>query len=94
MVQLKNWRTVIVSEEWDGYTAPELLRKMMGGQVYGHPKFPDGAEVITGTIRKIDWEKRTFSTSRTDYELVGPPDPEFRDWVEKNYPQLLKNIEG
>jgi hypothetical protein len=95
MPQLKNWKILDdpVEANDNPYMAPEQIRKCFWGHVYGHSKFPDGSAVLTGHIQKVDWFKRTFSTHRTQYELVGPPDPEFRDWVEKNYPQLLKNIE-
>ena len=84
----------MISDPNDGYMAPELLKKSFHGNVYGHSNFEDGTPVLTGHIQKLDWEKKTFSTHRTEYKLVGPPNEEFRDWVEKNHPQLLKNIEG
>jgi len=87
---LHNWS--VGSDDWDGWTAPECLPRHLQGEVYGHPGFEDGSTITTSQILSTDWEKKRIVTRSRVYQLVGPPLPAFREWVEKNSPELLKNI--
>lgn len=95
MAILTNWKLTLEHPRvyHSGYEAPEMLKRYLAGTVWDHPGHVDGTPVVTGLVKKIDWEQRWAYTSRTTYILRGPPDPDWAEWVKKNYPDLYKNIE-
>ena len=78
-VLIENWRIIAADSP---YTAPECLgsRKIVG-EVFGHPKKEDGAEVITSriiTIGKFE-EGSVIETRNTLYKL-GKMSEEYAEW--------------
>jgi hypothetical protein len=47
MVQMKNWGIVNVAGP---FAPPECADYRIGGKVFGHPRFPDGARITTSPI--------------------------------------------
>jgi len=77
-VIIQNWRVVMGG---DAYTPPECRTIKLNGEVYNHPSFPDGSNVTTSRIEKV--EGRRVKTYSRWYNL-GDPDPEYVDWCEEN----------
>ena len=73
MTTLTNWAL----RERHGYF-------VFSGNVYDHPRFPDGHLVTTSAIVSCDWDGRRFKTGSREYWLVGPPEQEWVDWCKKN----------
>ena len=82
-IKIENW--AIVSPQ-DPYTAPELLRFSLKGEVYGHPRFSDGFEVTTSYIIGSDGETIT-TKSGSKYELG-----KVKDEYEKLYPNARSRL--
>lgn len=93
---LKEWS--LAQDNSDPYKAPELRRSSLGGKVYGHPNFPDGAYVYTSTPVRAEG-RRVFTRSGSEYVLEGPPDELFVKYLAENKFQPLdlehpfKNLE-
>ena len=51
-MRLKNWS--VTGGFSQNFTAPELRKYYLQGNVYGHPDFKDGDPVITSRIIKIN----------------------------------------
>lgn len=78
-MKLNNWKLV---EDQDPYQPPELRRKRLSGEVFGHPRHDDGSRVVTSEVESIDGRVvRTFSGS--EYTL-GDPDPDYVEWCQEN----------
>lgn len=52
MFIMKNW--FIEEKARNDFQAPELRAKVLCGNVYGHPKFPDGSFIHTSRIVAIE----------------------------------------
>ena len=76
---LKNWS--VRGRTLNPYAAPETLRYVLCGEVYGHPDFKDGEFVTTSSIRENIMNY--VSTQNTVYEL-GEPDVSYILWCEEN----------
>ncbi len=63
------------------YLAPELNYKVIAGDVYRHPRFPDGHSVKTSRIVSV--EGRRVTTSGGTVYLLGRIQPEYRAWLKK-----------
>ena len=79
---MKNWST---TGDWNSYTAPELRRLKLHGDVARD----DGSirPVITSSvIDAVTTEAglRLIETRNTVYSLVGPPNPEWVEWMKEN----------
>jgi len=79
---IRNWEVVVSNS--NPYMAPELINPRLKGNVFGHPKFPDGSSVITSPIvgaagRVVD----TYSGSK--YRL-GNIEPGYRKHLRKIRP--------
>jgi hypothetical protein len=58
--------------------APETQDPKLSGEVYGHDRFPDGDNITTSTIIKVEGNVvNTFSGSK--YEL-GQPSADYVEW--------------
>lgn len=78
-IKIKNWSVVTT---FNPYTPPETQKASLNGNVYGHPRFEDGKNVITSTIVEVNGNiVKTYSGSV--YELEEPC-PDFVEWCEKN----------
>ena len=81
MIRINNWSIV-----GDTYSAPELQRLCLKGEVYGHPRIEDGEMVKTSSIKGLDGE-HIISYSGTKYQL-GSVDPDY----EKLYPGAKERL--
>ena len=77
VVEIRNWSVV---GSGTPYTAPELMTPRLSGNVYGHPRFDDGCNVVTSRIESVDGRKVT--TLNTTY-LLGEPSEEYMNFCEK-----------
>lgn len=79
VVTLRDWRCT--GDPRQGYTAPEALPPVLHGEVYGHPRMPDGARICTTHV--VGYSGRTVETaSGTRYQL-GEPSPAFTRWLQE-----------
>lgn len=68
--RIENW--AVVHGEADPYTPPELITQHIHGQVYGHPKFPDGCNITTSSIQAVETDRTKITVvtkSGSRYEL-------------------------
>lgn len=79
-VLLQNW-FVRYRHLDDFYRAPELNYKVLAGDVYRHPRFPDGHPVKTSAIVGVNGRLIT-TKSGTVYKL-GRIQREYRMWLRK-----------
>ena len=87
---IENWGIV---QETNPYTAPELLRSYLHGNVMNHPNFENGKEITTSAIVGINQEL-VVTASGSNYALGVPhPDYEklFPDAKQRVLKQLLSN---
>lgn len=77
VVRLEHWAVKI--EDADGYTTPELLRRNLVGEVYGHPEHRDGKRIRSTSIIAAQGRIVQTRTGRR-YEL-GDPDPDYLAWL-------------
>ncbi len=80
-MRMENWSIHVGGE--DPYKAPEEAERRLHGNVYGNPKFPDGHEVTTSSIKKVDYPNKRVETQNSVYEL-GKVSPEYAAWIRKN----------
>lgn len=85
IVRIENWKVVV---RGDSYIAPELMDQCLHGNVFGHPKKPDGSEVTTSAIVGWDANTRTVITKSGTHYLCGEIDPEY----EKVYPDARQRM--
>lgn len=67
-VSIVSWR--LLHSDAGPYTAPEERTSHLRGQVFGHPRKPDGMVVTTSAIVSVDG--RMVQTTNTLYELFAP----------------------
>lgn len=77
MVKLKNWS--VCHHPADVYTPPEQRSAHLQGEVYGHPGFPDGEQIVTSRI--LDTNGRVVTTRSREYLLDGPPAPGYIEYL-------------
>ena len=63
----------------DGYTAPELLPRVLVGYCYGHPRKSDGGHVQTTRIVSV--KGRIVTTSSGSTYRLGRIDPKYRAFL-------------
>jgi hypothetical protein len=78
-IRIENWAVV---QSGDAYTAPEAQVKQLSGQVFGHPRFEDGKQIVTSAIVTLDLSIRICFTKNSVYRL-GVPHPDYAQM----YPQ-------
>lgn len=61
--QLQDWLV-----QWNPLTGTAML----AGKVAEHPGLPDGAEIVTSALMRLDMEKREAETMNTLYRLGSP----------------------
>lgn len=69
-MKLKNWS--VTGGFNQDFTAPELKKYYLQGNVYGHPNFKDGNPIITSRIMEINDKgncKEVITKSGSVYEL-------------------------
>lgn len=80
-VLLQNWSICFRYAGDDIYKAPELDYEVLAGEVYGHPRFPDGKGVKTSGIVSVVGRQVT-TRGGTTYRL-GKVQKEYRAWLKK-----------
>lgn len=80
MIKMHNW--LIGGKE--AYSPPEDQVKVIQGEVYGHPRFPDGHKINTSALIEC-WSRTAVSKSGTRY-VLGRIDPDYRKWLKKEFP--------
>lgn len=75
MVRIENWHVSMVG---DIYTPPECYVPILCGQVYGHPRFPDGDDINTSDIVNVNGREVT-TRSGTLY-ILGEPSAKYVQW--------------
>ena len=90
MIVFKNWfiETRLKSE----YQAPELAVKLLNGQVYGHPSFPDGSIIHSSPIAGIEdmGDHKDIITRSGSRYSVFPED--VLPAAEETYPGYYKRL--
>ena len=86
-MKMENWAVVFTDHE---YTAPELRVPKLGGNVYGHPRFEDGEEVVTSRIVSIE-NKKVLTESGSLYEL-GEINPNYEAMFPDAEKRLINQI--
>lgn len=77
-MRLENW---YITDNDNGYTAPEMLRKFAIGDVYGHPTRPEGDHIRTAYLIEINLEAGYIVTKNSRYEL-GTPEKGYQEYME------------
>ena len=75
MYTLKNWDVIKVYGN-------KYYTKICG-EVYGHPKFPDGTFVFTSKIEKTEGRK-VYTHYKSVYLLDGPPSDSYLEYLADN----------
>lgn len=86
MAELRNW--FIENTTDDPFKAPEAQKIVLTGNVYGHPKQPDGKLVSTSPLIGRLGDK-VVTQSRTEYDLGEP----LSDY-EAQYPNAKSELLG
>jgi hypothetical protein len=77
VVQINNWSVIATIN--NPYEAPECTVTRLQGSVVNHANFEAGTNITTGRIISLDLKARKIETVNTIYQLDGPPDLK---WVE------------
>jgi len=83
MIKINNWNITVYPLLVNPCAPPEMIRKSLQGNVYGHPGFEDGKHIITSPIKSVD--KRKITTENTIY-VLGKIDPKYRKYLKKERP--------
>ncbi len=85
--RLENWA---LCYQGDQYTAPELRKPILSGNVFNHPlattRHPDGKFIVTSTIIGKRGRK-VITKSGTEY-LLGKVNPDY----EKQFPNARQRV--
>lgn len=77
VVHIEDWGTM--NNCTNPYQAPELIKIVLTGKVYGHPEHKDGKRVITSPLIKS--EGRSVETGHTHY-VLGEIGKDYLNWLE------------
>lgn len=77
---IRNW---YVAKRIGFYLAPEVVQPKIGGQVYGHPIFADGKDIVTSTIARVNGREIVTNTGSI-YVLDGEPCSDYLRWCNEN----------
>jgi hypothetical protein len=81
MPKLENW--CIVLDGVSPYTAPELMKLRMSGNIHNDNRFVDGEYVTTSSLQEIDLNKKIARTRNTTYEL-GRMSLSYQEWLDEH----------
>jgi hypothetical protein len=85
--RIENWG--IVSLDFNPYQPPEAQAKGLAGTVFGHPEFPDGADITTSAIQGVRTEgDHIFVQTRSREYLLGVVNPAY----EEQYPNARQRV--
>jgi len=76
MKKIENW--FVSWEKKDGYTAPEMRRKAIIGQVEDAPPGHDLQIILTA---RVQIDGRIITTSDGDKYELGQPEPGYLEWL-------------
>lgn len=79
VIRIENWAVV-----WD---------QRLNGEVYGHPRFPEGKVVTTSPIVKYDKEQNTFRTQSGSVYQLGEPRAGYEEMFPDAAARMIKNGE-
>lgn len=84
MPRLENW-CIVVDPNFTPYTAPELMKLRMSGNIHDDEKkrFTDGDYITTSSLQEIDLINKIARTKNTIYEL-GIMSISYQEWLDKN----------
>jgi hypothetical protein len=74
-IRIAKWSITTHPEPYD---PPECMRQFIQGDVYDHPRFPDGTRVTTSAIERVEGPY-VITESGSAY-IVGTPDPDYVEW--------------
>ena len=77
-MRLENW---FITDNDNGYMAPEMIRKLAIGNVYGHPNHKDGKRIHTNYLTYIDLKDKIIHTQSGSIYELGEPDPKYAEWL-------------
>jgi len=82
MPRLENWSVI---SDFDPFKAPELQAKRLEGEIYDDEKcrFPDGSEVTTSRLVKLDLNSMIAQTRNTGY-VLGKMSDSYVEWLDFN----------
>jgi hypothetical protein len=89
-MRIENW-AVVFPPSISPYTAPELLKQSLQGEIFGHPKFNDGKFVTTSSIIGKNSRNEILTLSGSTYEL-GQIDPGYEEKFPNAKNILLNNL--
>ena len=81
-IKIRHWS--VVGDNSNPYNPPELRTAHLQGNVYGHPRFPDGTQVRTSAIKDV--KKRTVFTQSGSKYVLGNISSRYREWLHENRP--------
>lgn len=88
-MKLENWS--ITRLPVSAYQAPESGPPCFTGQVFGHPKFPEGDNIVSTPIKRI-FEGGILTESGSVYHL-GEPAPAYEAQFPNAKARLLASLE-
>lgn len=82
MPRLENWSIV---GDLDPYQAPELQVKYLEGEIFDDElnRFPDGSEITTSKLAKLDFSNMIAKTKNTKY-ILGKMSDGYAEWLNEN----------
>ena len=84
MIRLENWSVTYKPDPW---APPELLPKLLRGNVYNHPDFADGSEITTSAIVEVTAIRTVITNSGHEYKLGEPAED-----YEKQFPNAKERF--
>lgn len=88
-MRIEEW--AVVTTNLNPYAAPETQTQRLGGKVFGHPKFGDGQDVTTSSIRGKNASGEVVTKSGSVYEL-GEIDPSYEEAFPDAKNRLLDSL--
>lgn len=77
-MKLQNW---FITDNDNGYTAPEMIRKYAIGDVYGHPTRPEGDHIRTSYLVEINIKQRYVKTASGSKYMLGKMKPDYAKYM-------------
>lgn len=90
-IRLERW-AVVDSQPFDVFRAPECAVPCLRGEVFGHPRHPNGTRVTTSPIVGRDGD-RVVTASGSVYEL-GEMEPGYAGFIKEDKAAVLNRIGG